>query len=200
MSEQWYYVKAGERCGPVPEEELKATVARGDISPAALVWQSGMSDWKPYSELFPGDGGSADTASEPAGAEASSPKTPADSRRESRCANCSKECAPENLNSRNGRMLCPDCNKAFAVTDAGAEGKNGKAIAGFCLAILSVGCCGGCIFSILGFIFSVLGLSDYNRKPEIGGKGLAVAGIVLSVISFLKDIVFLIVALFSDTH
>ncbi len=65
---------------------------------------------------------------------------------------------------------------------------NGMALAGMIMGILSltVGwfCCGfGPVFSILGLVFSCIGLSQINRNPEqYTGKGLAITGIVLSVL------------------
>lgn len=52
---------------------------------------------------------------------------------------------------------------------------NGMAIAGFVLSFF----CG-----LLGLIFSAVALSQIGKTGE-GGKGLAIAGIVISVVSFI---------------
>lgn len=52
---------------------------------------------------------------------------------------------------------------------------NGMAIAGFVLSFF----CG-----LLGLIFSAVALSQISKSGE-GGKGLAIAGLVLSILSFL---------------
>ena len=52
---------------------------------------------------------------------------------------------------------------------------NGMAIAGFVLSFF----CG-----ILGLIFSAVGLSQIGKTGE-GGKGLAIAGLVISILSIL---------------
>jgi hypothetical protein len=75
---------------------------------------------------------------------------------------------------------------------------NGMALTGMIMGILSltVGwfCCAfGPVFSILGLVFSSIGLSQINRNPELyTGKGLAIAGIVLSVLRLVLMICFLI--------
>ena len=66
---------------------------------------------------------------------------------------------------------------------------NGLAVTGMVLGILSVTvglCCGGPLFAIPGIIFSGIAISQINRDPEHQtGKGMAVAGIITSVISIL---------------
>ena len=56
---------------------------------------------------------------------------------------------------------------------------NGMAIAGFVISLVSLLCCG--YSSWLGLIFSIIGLVNAN-KNEGEGKGLAIAGIVISSI------------------
>ncbi len=48
---QWYYSKAGVQQGPVPESELKAKLASGEVTAADLVWKEGMNDWIPSSRV-----------------------------------------------------------------------------------------------------------------------------------------------------
>lgn len=49
----WYYASGGERRGPVSDEEFHDFVRRGVIAPDALVWTSGMADWRRLSEVLP---------------------------------------------------------------------------------------------------------------------------------------------------
>ena len=49
------------------------------------------------------------------------------------------------------------------------------AIAGFVLSLL------GCT-SPLGIIFSAIGLNQINKDPSQGGKGLALAGLIIGII------------------
>lgn len=58
---------------------------------------------------------------------------------------------------------------------------NSFATAGLIFGILSLTCCCGCPFNILGLVFSFIGLSQINRHPELyEGRGLAIAGLILS--------------------
>lgn len=59
-----------------------------------------------------------------------------------------------------------------------AAGTNGMAIAGFVLAFFC---------SILGLIFSIIGLNQAKARNQ-GGQGLAIAGVIISVISIVVGI------------
>ncbi len=62
-----------------------------------------------------------------------------------------------------------------------ATGTSGKAIASLVLGLLSF--VGMCLTGIPGLILGIIGLSDVNKSAgRLGGKGLAIAGIVLSTI------------------
>lgn len=66
---------------------------------------------------------------------------------------------------------------------------NGFAIAGLICGILSVTlclCCGGIPANVLGLIFSIIALLQINENPQLHeGRGMAIAGIILSAVSFL---------------
>ena len=47
----WYYSKMGLQQGPVPEDELKTKIRRGEIDGTNLVWKEGMAEWKPLSQV-----------------------------------------------------------------------------------------------------------------------------------------------------
>jgi len=51
---------------------------------------------------------------------------------------------------------------------------NGMAITGFVLSFF----CG-----ILGIVFSAIGLSQTGKNPNQGGRGLAIAGLIISIVS-----------------
>jgi len=58
------------------------------------------------------------------------------------------------------------------------------ATAGLIFGILSLTCCCGCPFNILGLVFSLIGLSQISRHPECyEGRGFAIAGLILSAVS-----------------
>jgi hypothetical protein len=63
---------------------------------------------------------------------------------------------------------------------------NSFATAGLIFGILSWVCCCGFPFNILGLVFSLVGLSQINRHPELyEGRGLAIAGAILSAASLI---------------
>jgi hypothetical protein len=63
---------------------------------------------------------------------------------------------------------------------------NSFATAGLIFGILSLTCCCCCPFNILGLVFSLIGLSQINRHPELyEGRGLAIAGLILSAASLI---------------
>ena len=53
----WYYEKAGQRMGPVPETELDRLIASGEINAATLVWSEGMANWTPLGQARPAASG-----------------------------------------------------------------------------------------------------------------------------------------------
>lgn len=76
---------------------------------------------------------------------------------------------------------------ATVVTQTPTPKTNGFAVAGFVLGICSILfgwlCCFN-ITSVLGLVFSIIGLCQIGGKKG-SGKGLAVAGLVLSILSIL---------------
>jgi hypothetical protein len=70
---------------------------------------------------------------------------------------------------------------------------NSLAITGMVCGILSLTlccCCGGFPFNVLGLIFSLIALSQIKANPEQHeGRGMAIAGLVLSILSLIFFIV-----------
>jgi Domain of unknown function (DUF4190)/GYF domain 2 len=63
---------------------------------------------------------------------------------------------------------------------------NGYATAGFVCGLLSLTCCCGCPFNILGLIFSIVALTQINHQSNKDeGWGLALAGLICSALSLL---------------
>ena len=77
---------------------------------------------------------------------------------------------------------------------------NSFATAGLIFGILSLTCCCcGFPLNILGFAFSLIGLSQINRHPEFyEGRGMAVAGLILSVLSFVLGFGMVLIRLVLD--
>jgi uncharacterized RDD family membrane protein YckC len=47
----WYYAEKGQQIGPLDDAAFENLVSSGQIAPTTLVWNSGMTDWKPVAEL-----------------------------------------------------------------------------------------------------------------------------------------------------
>ena len=63
---------------------------------------------------------------------------------------------------------------------------NGFAITGFVLSLF--GCTG-----ILAIIFSAISLNQFKKDPNQGGKGLAIAGLVIGILDVVGVIIYWIV-------
>jgi hypothetical protein len=76
---------------------------------------------------------------------------------------------------------------------------NSMAVAGLILGILSITCglcCYGLPFNVLGIIFSLTGLSQIKADPlSQQGRGLAIAGLALSILSIVIAILFFVLGL-----
>ncbi len=77
-------------------------------------------------------------------------------------------------------VVCPNCGCAVGRTIVRNE-TNGMAIAGFILSFF---------IPLLGFIFGIIGL--HKAKEVDTGKGLSVAAIIISLISFVVSVFILI--------
>jgi len=73
---------------------------------------------------------------------------------------------------------------------------NSHAMAGLIFGLLAFFCCCKFLFGALGIIFSLVGLSQINERPDLyEGRGLAIAGLVLSILSLLLAVLFILMAL-----
>jgi hypothetical protein len=51
VADLWYYQQQGEARGPLPLAHLRALAKAGEIGPATLVWQEGLTDWVELASL-----------------------------------------------------------------------------------------------------------------------------------------------------
>lgn len=52
----WYFQVAGRQVGPISDKELVEQASNGTLSAEDMIWQPGMSDWVPVSEVLAFDG------------------------------------------------------------------------------------------------------------------------------------------------
>ena len=94
-------------------------------------------------------------------------------------------------------MAAPSTPPPFSTVSQRQPGKtNSLALAGLILGILSITlglcCCSGFPFSIPGLICSGMALSQAARNPQQEGRGMAIAGLVLSIAGLLIGILFMV--------
>ncbi len=88
-----------------------------------------------------------------------------------------------------------------SVTGSHLRKTNNYAMWGMILGIVSLVCCCKFIFGALGLIFSLIGLSQINEHPDLyEGRGLAIAGIVLSSVGLLLGILLLMFYLANGSY
>jgi hypothetical protein len=91
----------------------------------------------------------------------------------------------------------------FATGSSLAEKNTGFATASLVLGIASICfccCCFGFPLNLLGLIFSLIALGQIKNDPErYGGGGMAIAGLLLSILSMLLGMLFFITRLMG-TH
>ena len=49
---QWYYLKDGQRVGPLDDEAFEALVKSGEISPETQIWNEGLPAWQSYATVM----------------------------------------------------------------------------------------------------------------------------------------------------
>ncbi len=81
----------------------------------------------------------------------------------------------------------------YVESEINEQGTNKKAIVGFVCSIVGVVLCCGFPVGIVGLVFSIMALNEMKQTGLEDGKGLAIAGIILAVLSLI--IIILLVSL-----
>ena len=72
------------------------------------------------------------------------------------------------------------------INGISARNTNRFATAGFVCGLISLTCCCGCPFNVLGLVFSIIALMQINgQMQKQDGWGLALAGLICSAVSLL---------------
>ena len=164
----------GKEYGPKPDSEVREWIAEGRLNAQSQIKVQGDDEWRELGNLqeFAGDlFGATPVALQPP---QPTPSTP----------------------------VAQQHRQPYPQYSAQAQGgTNSMAIAGMVMGILSLVtcCCYGFPFNLLGIIFSAIGLSQIKKaNPRQSGKGMAIAGLICSILSFLIYAAILIVAIASE--
>ena len=160
---EWYYGKGGQQEGPFDEATLRQRVASGQVNPTDLVWREGMAEWLPLSQVAELSSSSSVVAPS-SGVVPASPYAP------------------------------PETNPAVvAASYTGAPATSGLAIASLVFGILAlVSSCiyVGIIFGIPAVICGHMAMKKIAElQNPVGGKGLALAGLICGYIGSLLSLV-----------
>ncbi len=107
----WYYTRNGAQAGPVSEEEVQRLAAEGVITPDSLVWQAGMSEWRPYREVMGGAASPVGAAS--VGTFTEHAHAPGAHAPGSFCTECGRSFPAEDLMQYGQSRVCADCKDRF---------------------------------------------------------------------------------------
>lgn len=163
---QIHIARDGKQLGPFSLEEINRQLAAGTLSPSDNAWYEGASGWAPLSTV-PGVTTSA----------ATSASTPA--------ATPSVSAAPP---------IAAGSSPVVPTTVVVAAPTEPLAIWSLVLSLVGLlgFCCGGPILGIAGVICGHLGLSKINANPQLQGRGLAMAGLIIGYFAVVSWALYLI--------
>lgn len=105
---QWYYTEAGQRHGPLTEEQLQGLVAEGTVKEDTMVWNETMEDWSPFGDHAQRLAESLLTTvglQQEAVGEAATETT--------QCNHCGKYFPPDEVIELQGTHVCAECKPLF---------------------------------------------------------------------------------------
>jgi len=179
----WYYVKDGDKVGPIADRDLKGFVDKGDITGETLVWNETMSDWTPYGRVPDTIAASMAQASVATGP---------------RCSMCGKEFADDQLIDFEGSRVCANCKPAFIQQikeNAEIQGEVVMRYAGFwprCAAVIIDGIVMYIANLPIGFLFGLMMPLMAQGNGELPGAGFWVAFAVMYFFQFLIPALYMI--------
>lgn len=162
---QIHIARDGKQLGPFSLEEINRQLAAGTLSLSDNAWYEGASGWAPLSTVPGVSGGASSSAAIPA-------------------ATPSVAAAPTAAASG---PVVPTTVVVVAPTEP-------LAIWSFILSLVGLlgFCCGGPVLGIAGVICGHLGLSKINANPQLQGRGLALAGLIIGYFSVVSWALYLI--------
>ncbi|MBI5115722.1 RDD family protein [Candidatus Poribacteria bacterium] len=107
----WYYVRQGERVGPIDDFEFQGLVDAGRIASDTLVWHSGMAEWQRHGEVRAQSKGRTATGSATMG-RTSSPVGQATGEGYA-CAECGNSFPLDDMVRYGETLVCARCKPIF---------------------------------------------------------------------------------------
>jgi hypothetical protein len=161
---QIHIARDGKQLGPFSLEEINRQLAAGTLSLSDNAWYEGASGWAPLSTVPGVTGGAPSSAPIP-------PATP----------------SPAPAPTSPAVPVAPTVITVAAPTEP---------LAIWSLVLSLVGllgfCCGGPVLGIAGVICGHLGLSKINANPQLQGRGLAMAGLIIGYFSVVSWALYLL--------
>ena len=171
---EWYYAKHGKQEGPVDLATLQGEFQSGELAPTDLVWREGMAEWTAAGSV-------PEVSAVPSGASGevvvASGATP----------------SPQAQNPMGGGY-----QQGIAPTMVAAP-TSGLAIASMVCGIVGLFMCWlGIVASIPAVICGHMSLKQINNAlTPVGGRGMAIAGLVTGYIGLSMQVMFIIFFVFS---
>ena len=163
---QIHIARDGKQLGPFSLEEINRQLAAGTLNLSDNAWYEGASGWAPLSSVPGVTGGTpSSSASVPPAATPSAAAAPA-----------------------------PASGPVVPTTVVVAAPTEPLAIWSLILSLVGLlgFCCGGPVLGIAGVICGHLGLSKINANPQLQGRGLALAGLIIGYFSIVSWALYLI--------
>jgi len=120
--------------------------------------------------------------------------------RQTRCPVCkrpvmlpSPETAIQPTPSPTPAMASPEVETAAFPVQAPAGGQATSKLALWSLILGVASVCVPCFLSIPAVILGILGLREMGRDPQLGGKGMAIAGLIIGCISTVLILPFILI-------
>lgn len=159
---QIHIARDGKQLGPFSLEEINGQLAAGTLSLSDDAWYEGAAGWAPLSSI-PGVSGGASSSGANISPVTPAPTTPG----------------------------APPVGPAAIVPAAPTEP---LAIWSLVLSIVGLAgfCCGGPLLGIAAVVCGHLGLSKINANPNLQGRGLALAGLIIGYFAIVSWAFYLI--------
>jgi peptidyl-prolyl cis-trans isomerase B (cyclophilin B) len=173
----WYYASNGQQAGPVSQEQLAELFRNGTVKPFDLVWNETMTEWTPIGKL-------ADFASAaPVPVSAPAPAAPPLDTPPPMSSPMSAASEPPVFQS------APPYGSSMGNLATNPGKIDGLAIASLVLGLLTPLCC-GFFTGIPAIICGHISLSKCSKNPNLQGKGMAIAGLILGYVGTIGTILY----------